>query len=90
MQAKTHTIGPDQNLQSIVDAAEPGDTILLRSGIYAVRAKGVTGLTLRGIEFRACTIDVEASETPYGPVPIFSSIFSLSTTYRSLPVASID
>jgi hypothetical protein len=46
---KTHVVHPGQSIQRAVDAAEPGDTVLLAPGIYHESVKVTTpGLTLRG------------------------------------------
>ncbi|MGI5197019.1 right-handed parallel beta-helix repeat-containing protein [Streptomyces sp. CA-288835] len=46
-----HVVHPGQSIQKAVDAAEPGDTVLLRRGTYRESVNVSTpGLTLRGLE----------------------------------------
>ncbi|MFF8971059.1 nitrous oxide reductase family maturation protein NosD [Streptomyces sp. NPDC014995] len=45
----THVVHPGQSIQKAVDAAKPGDTVLLAPGTYRESVKiGTSGLTLRG------------------------------------------
>ncbi|WP_338894666.1 right-handed parallel beta-helix repeat-containing protein [Streptomyces sp. TG1A-60] len=45
----THVVFPGQSIQKVVDAAEPGDTVLLAPGTYHESVKVSTpGITLRG------------------------------------------
>ncbi|MES5823202.1 right-handed parallel beta-helix repeat-containing protein [Streptomyces sp. RG80] len=45
----THVVFPGESIQKVVDAAEPGDTVLLAPGTYRQSVKVTTpGLTLRG------------------------------------------
>ncbi|WP_030600305.1 right-handed parallel beta-helix repeat-containing protein [Streptomyces fulvoviolaceus] len=46
----THVVFPGESIQKVVDAAEPGDTVLLTPGTYRESVKVSTpGLTLRGM-----------------------------------------
>ncbi|MFG3103507.1 nitrous oxide reductase family maturation protein NosD [Streptomyces sp. NPDC048182] len=46
----THVVGPGESIQKAVDAAAPGDTVLLTPGIYRQSVRVSTpGLTLRGM-----------------------------------------
>jgi len=47
---QTHTVEPDQTIQSVVDQAQPGDTILVSYGIYHERVViDLNDITLHGL-----------------------------------------
>ncbi|MBK9054096.1 MAG: right-handed parallel beta-helix repeat-containing protein [Chloroflexi bacterium] len=47
---QTHTVEPDQTIQSVVDQAQPGDTILVSYGIYHERVViDLNDITLHGV-----------------------------------------
>ena len=46
--ADTHVVHPGQSIQAAVNAAEPGDTIVVKAGIYYQSVRIATdGITLR-------------------------------------------
>ncbi|GAB2730755.1 right-handed parallel beta-helix repeat-containing protein [Streptomyces bullii] len=55
--SKTHVVRPGQSIQKAVDAARPGDTVLLSPGTYHESVRVTTsGLTLRGTGKRPVVI----------------------------------
>ena len=59
--AKTHVVRPGESIQAAIDAARPGDTILVKPGTYAEALKITTdGLTLKGSRGTVLTMPDDA------------------------------
>ena len=48
-QGTTWTVSPGESIQAAIDAASPGDTILVESGIYRENVNVTKALILKGI-----------------------------------------
>jgi parallel beta-helix repeat protein len=65
--AAVHVVGPGQSVQKAVDAAEPGDTVLLLPGTYRESVRITTpDLTLRGAEPDKVTIAAPSATADNG------------------------
>src|SRR5260370_8668999 len=67
----TIVVGPGQSIQAAVDSASPGDTVLVRPGVYRQSVQIRTdGITLRGSgDFRGGTVLVPPVPFPHTPSP---------------------
>lgn len=66
---QVHVVNPGESIQAAVDAAKPGDTVLLTPGIYRESVRVTTsGLTLRGVGrstvLKPATTSAPATTTP--------------------------
>src|SRR5438105_9764612 len=66
---RTIVVGPGQSIQAAIDRASPGDTVLVKPGVYHQSVQIRTdGITLRGSgDFRGGTVLVPPAEFPKTP-----------------------
>ena len=67
--AATHVVNPGESIQAAVDAARPGDTILVKAGVYAPTpgAHSVVHVTTDDLTLTASLgAVIGAADAPYG------------------------